>query len=365
MKQIRSNTIALGLVKAVGILVAIIIMLYLLYMIKAVLIYLLVALILTLLGSPILRFLKRKLKFPNTLAAASVLLLFILVIVGFVMMFIPLVIAQGHSLSVLNASEIEQNLMTLYNQWLAFLESHNVDSQKLIKESDISSSLSFAFIPAFFNSLLGILGNLGMALASIFFITFFFLKDRSLFERGARKLLPDSHEEKILNSLDKINYLLSRYFIGLLLQLGVIFILYLIVLLIFGVENAVVIAFLCAILNIIPYVGPLIGSVIAALLTMISNLGGDFQTEILPTTIYVLIGFFLVQMVDNNLSQPLIFSNSVKSHPLEIFLVILIAGFLSGILGMVIAVPVYTMLKVIGKEFFPDNAIVLLLTKNI
>ncbi len=361
----RSNTLAYGLIKAVGILFAIVVILYLLYMIKAVLIYLLIALILTLLGSPILRFLKFRLKFPNTLAAASVLLLFILLIVGFIMMFVPLVIAQGRSLSVLNAAEIEQNLMTLYNQWLAFLESHNIDSQKLMKESEVSSSISFAFIPVFFNSLLGILGNLGMALASIFFITFFFLKDRMLFEKGARKLLPDSHEGQILNSLEKINYLLSRYFIGLLLQLGVIFILYLIVLLIFGVQNSVVIAFLCAILNIIPYVGPLLGTVIAALLTMISNLGGDFQTEILPTTIYVLIGFFLVQMVDNNLSQPLIFSNSVKSHPLEIFLVILIAGFLSGILGMVIAVPVYTMLKVIGKEFFPDNTLVRLLTKNI
>ena len=361
----KSNTIAYGIAKAVGILITITVILYLLYMIKAVLIYLLVALILTLLGTPIVRFLKRKLKFPNTLAAVAVLLLFILVIVGFILMFVPLIIAQGHSLSVLSATEIEHSIMTLYNQFLAFLESHNIDSQKLLKESDINSSLSFAFIPAFFNGLLGILGNLGMALASIFFITFFFLKDRKLFENGARKLLPDAHEEKILNSLDKINYLLSRYFIGLLTQLGIMFILYLIILLVFGVQNAVVIAFLCAILNIIPYVGPLIGTILAAILTMISNLGLDFQTEILPTTIYVVVGFFAAQVIDNNLSQPIIFSNSVKSHPLEIFLVILIAGFLSGILGMVIAIPVYTMLKVIAKEFLPENPLVRLLTKNI
>lgn len=361
----RSNTIAYGLVKAVGILSLIALVIYLLYLIKAVLIYLLVALVLTLLGSPLMRFLKRKLKFPNTLAAVSVLLLFILIMAGFIMMFVPLVISQGQNLAVLNASQIEQNLVTLYNQFLAFLESHKIDSQKLITQSDISSSLSFAFIPTFFNSLLGILGNLGMALASILFITFFFLKDRNLFVRGARKLLPDSHEEKILHSLDKINHLLSRYFIGLLLQLGVIFVLYMIVLFIFGVENAVVIAFLCAILNIIPYVGPLLASIIAAVLTMLNNLGADFSSEILPTTLYVLIGFSIVQMIDNNFSSPLIFSNSVKSHPLEIFLVILIAGFLSGILGMIVAVPVYTMLKVVGKEFFPEYTMVKLLTKDI
>jgi predicted PurR-regulated permease PerM len=98
---------------------------------------------------------------------------------------------------------------------------------------------------------------------------------------------------------------------------------------------------------------------------MLSHLGSDFQTVILPTTIYVLIGFWIVQIIDNNLSQPIIFSKSVSSHPLEIFLVILITGFLSGILGMIIAVPLYTILKVVGKEFFPENAVIKLLTKNI
>jgi predicted PurR-regulated permease PerM len=105
--------------------------------------------------------------------------------------------------------------------------------------------------------------------------------------------------------------------------------------------------------------------VLAALLTMLNNLGNDFQTEILPVTIYVLIGFWIVQLIDNNVSQPVIFSKSVSSHPLEIFLVILIAGFLSGILGMIIAVPLYTILKVIGKEFFPENKVIQLLTKDI
>ena len=114
-----------------------------------------------------------------------------------------------------------------------------------------------------------------------------------------------------------------------------------------------------------PYIGPLIASVLAAILTLLSNLGSDFQTEMLPTTIYVLIGFWIVQVIDNNLSQPIIFSKSVSSHPLEIFLVILIAGFLSGILGMVIAVPLYTILKVIGKEFIPENKVIKLLTKDI
>jgi predicted PurR-regulated permease PerM len=115
----------------------------------------------------------------------------------------------------------------------------------------------------------------------------------------------------------------------------------------------------------VPYIGPLIASFVAALLTMLSNLGGDFQSQMLPMTIYVMIGFWIVQLIDNNVSSPIIFSKSVSSHPLEIFLVVLIAGFLFGIMGMIVAIPVYTILKVFGKEFFPENTIIKLLTKNI
>jgi len=204
-----------------------------------------------------------------------------------------------------------------------------------------------------------------MGLVTVFFISFFFLKDKVQFIIGMKKILPDEHEEKILNSIEKTRLLLTRYFIGLLTQLTVVFLLYLVVLLIFGVENAIVIAFLCGLLNIIPYIGPFIASILAGILTMLSNIGSDFQSVILPTTIYVTIGFFIVQLIDNNVSSPIIFSKSVNSHPLEIFLVILIIGTLFGITGMIIAIPLYTTLKVIGKEFFPENKIIKVLTKNI
>jgi predicted PurR-regulated permease PerM len=280
-------------------------------------------------------------------------------------MFIPLISSQGENLSLLKTSEIEKNITELLNQLSVFLESYHIDSNEMMKEANITSKINFDFIPNFLNIILGTISSFGIGLASVLFITFFFLKDRLLFIVGTKKLIPGDQEDKILNSVHKINHLLSRYFIGLLLQLFIVFLLYVIVLLIFGIPNLFIIAFLCAVLNIVPYIGPLIASVLAAILTMLSNLGSDFQTEILPTTIYVLIGFWIVQVIDNNLSQPIIFSKSVSSHPLEIFLVILIAGFLSGILGMIIAVPLYTILKVIGKEFFPENKLIQLLTKNI
>ncbi len=360
-----SKIIANGILRAIGFLVLVSVSLYFLYLIQSVLIYLVVALILTLIGNPILDFFKKRLKFKHTSATIATLFIYILFIAGFVLMFIPLISSQGENLSLLKTSEIEKNITQLTNQTAAFLESHNIDSKQMLKEANLSSKINFNFIPDFLNLLLGTISSFGIGLASVLFITFFFLKDRLLFVAGAKKLIPGNQEDKILNSVHKINHLLSRYFIGLLLQLFIVFLLYVIVLFIFGIPNLFIIAFLCAVLNIVPYIGPLIASVLAAILTMLSNLGSDFQSEILPTTIYVLIGFWIVQVIDNNLSQPIIFSKSVSSHPLEIFLVILIAGFLSGILGMIIAVPLYTILKVIGKEFFPENKLIQLLTKNI
>lgn len=363
--MVTSKIIANGILRAIGFLVLIAASLYFLYLIQSVIIYLVAALILTLIGNPILDFFKKRLKFKHTLATIATLFIFILFIAGFVLMFIPLISSQGQNLSLLKTTEIEKSITQLVDQTAAFLESHNIDSEQMLKEANITSKINFNFIPNFLNTVLGTISSFGIGLASVLFITFFFLKDRLLFIVSAKKLIPDSHEEQILNSLHKTNHLLSRYFIGLLLQLFIVFLLYMIVLFIFDIPNMFIIAFLCAVLNIVPYIGPLIASVLAALLTMLTHLGSDFQTEILPTTIYVLIGFWIVQIIDNNLSQPIIFSKSVSSHPLEIFLVTLIAGFLSGILGMVIAVPLYTILKVIGKEFFPENKFIQLLTKNI
>jgi predicted PurR-regulated permease PerM len=111
--------------------------------------------------------------------------------------------------------------------------------------------------------------------------------------------------------------------------------------------------------------GPIIGTVLIIFLTMTSSLDASFASVTLPKTIYVLIGFTIGQLIDNFLTQPYVFSTSVKSHPLEIFIVILVGGLLFGPLGMIIAVPSYTALKVIFKEFYAHNKIVKALTKNI
>lgn len=363
--MINSKIIAHGILRAIIIMALTFLLLYFLFQIQTIIIYLFIALISALIGSPIQIFLKTKLKFNHTLATIVTVGFFILVLSGLILLFIPLVLSQGQNLALLDINQIKENTRTIFTHFSNFLAHYDIDASQIFSGNNITSVLNFDFIPRILNSILGGIGSFGVGLASVLFITFFFLKDQDLFTEGLKKLIPDSQEDKILNSLEKINKLLSRYFIGLILQLTIIFILYIIVLLIFGLKNAVIIAFICAILNVIPYIGPLIASVMAAVLTMMNHIGGNQQDEMISTTIYVLIGFWIVQVIDNNLSSPIIFSKSVNSHPLEIFLVILIAGFISGILGMIIAVPVYTIIKVIAKEFFPKNIIVKMLTKNI
>ena len=357
-----SKIIANGIVRAVLVLATIYIGLMFLYQIQTVLIYLFVALILSMVASPIVFFLKRKLKFPHILAVIVTLVFLLSLLVGFIMMFVPLIITQSENLSLLDTNKLEGD----FNQMVAQVNDYfGIDTQKMIKDANLTSKLNFNFIPLFLNSLLGILSGFGMGLASVLFITFFFLKDRKLFFVGAKKLLPDAHEDKILNSFRKINYLLSRYFIGLIIQMAVLFTLYLATLLIFGVKNAFIIAFITALLNIIPYIGPVIATVLVIVLTLLGNIGPETQGEMLSTTLYVVIGYSIAQFIDNNVSSPLIFSNSVNSHPLEIFIVILISGFVFGVLGMIVAIPLYTAIKVIAKEFFPQNPVVKALTKDI
>ena len=361
----NSNQISNGILKAIFTLLGIAILLYFLYEIQTVLVYLIISILLVLITNPLVEFLKKKLKFGNTWAVSMALFLIILTFAGFILMFVPLILDQGENLSLLQTDKIQANILELIKKIKIYLGGHNINVENLISEAHLTEKLNFNFVSDFLNTILNAISGFGMGFASVLFILFFMLKDKIRFIVSIKHILPDDHEEKILNSLQKIKEMLSRYFLGLLLQLFIVFILYIVVLFIFGVENAFIIAFLCAILNIIPYIGPLIGSFLAALLTMIGLIGADFQNDILPTTLYVLIGFTIVQVIDNNVSQPIIFSKSVNSHPLEIFLVTLISGILFGIVGMIVAVPLYTMIKVVAKEFIPENRIIKLITKDL
>ncbi|WP_405606133.1 AI-2E family transporter [Polaribacter sp. Asnod1-A03] len=358
-----SKTIANGILRALAIIVGILFLGYFLYMIQSVIVYIIIAAVLSLIGRPLILFLTNKLKFPKTIAVITTMFLMLSLLTGLVFLFIPLILEQGKSLSLLEVDKLQINIQDIFNEITVYFSSKGIDVLKELENIDIVSQ--FKTIPDILNTILGALGTLSIGLLSILFISFFFMKDSKLLKNGVLTLIPNKSETRFSKSLETINNLLASYFIGLIIQITVLFVIYTIVLLSFNISNAVVIAFLCAMLNLIPYVGPLIGGVLMFILSMSSNIGLDFQTEILPTSLWIMFCYLLAQLLDNFVSQPVIFSKTTKSHPLEIFLVIVIGGLLFGVLGMITAVPCYTALKVILKEFLSENKIVKSLTKDL
>lgn len=361
----NSRSISNGILRAVAIILGIALVLYFLYQIQSVIGYVAIAAVISLIGRPIVLFLERKLKFKNTIAVIVTMVVLLGLFIGLAGLFIPLIIDQGQKLSLLNIDDLQTNIENLYSEIITYFNLHQIDVEQSLKDSNLLSKIDYSLIPNFLNSIVSGLGSFSIGLFSVLFISFFFLKDSRLFENGILTFIPDNKESRWKTSSTKIKDLLSRYFVGLIFQILIIFIIYTIGLLIIGVENAVVIAFLCALLNLIPYVGPLVGAFLMLTLTMTSNLGESFSDVILPKTFWVFIVFMIGQLVDNFGSQPIIFSKSVKSHPLEIFLVILITGILFGVIGLIIAVPAYTAIKVILKAFLSENKIVKKLTKDL
>ena len=360
-----SGIVPNSLLKSIFYLMSLILIGYIIYELKIIVGYLIIASILTLLARPVVKLLSSKLKFGSTLASIVAISFILIVILGIISLLIPLVLEQGKNLSLLNVNAFQDKINTLYIEFNGYLNKFNIDLNQSLVDIEGLTKNSVEAIPVLLNSVGSILGSITLGILSVIFITFFLLKDGEYFEKLFTQLFPTKMKKRIEKSLIEIKILLSRYFLGLLFQITILFTMYTIILLIFEVKDAVVIAFLCALLNLIPYIGPLIGIILMSFLTMTSYLGQDFSSVIIPKTIYVIIGYVFAQLIDNFLSQPYIFSNSIKSHPLEIFLVILSGGILFGIVGMILAIPLYTVIKVFLKVFFSNNALVKKLTKNI
>lgn len=233
------------------------------------------------------------------------------------------------------------------------VEVHDGHSQMDKIQAQLLDFISPAKLSAAVGGIFGALGNLFVAFASITFITFFFLNDSRLFERILLAIVPDRKERDTSEVIGSIEEMLPRYFEGILLEMAVLMAYLWIMLSIFGIENALLIAFFGALLNVVPYAGPLLGGIFGVFITICSNIEMDFYAHTMHDILFLGGIFITSQWLDNFLLQPLIFSKSVKAHPLEIFLVIIIAAKLVGIMGMVVAVPVYTSLRIIALEFLP------------
>lgn len=348
-----------------GIIAGILLLLFFLYQIQSVLVYIAIAGVISLIGRPFVIFLRSRFLVPNQIAVIIVLLLVLAVFLGIILLFVPIVIEQSQYLGRIDIEAFQNDINVLNEQINSYLGVEDINILESVKESELMQSLDVNLIPKFLNSVFGILGATLIAVFSIMFISFFLLKDSKLMLNSILVFANKGEEDKFQRAFNKIKILLSRYFVGLTMQVTVLFILYVLLLSIFEINNPIAIAFICAILNLVPYLGPIFAGILMALFVISSNLGADFQAVILPKLIYVMLGYGIAQLIDNLISQPMIFGASVRSHPLEIFLIILISGLLFGVVGMVVAIPFYTAIKVIAKESLSEYKIVKRLTRDL
>ena len=353
-----SKIITNGILNALKKIIIFSLIIYFFYLIRPILIYLSISLVITIILSPLLLFLKTRLKFNNSIAAITSMSGLILIIGLLIKSFIPLLVEQARNLSLLNSTELQSSVNNIIEKYSDLYFTNNFNFINSIVNSKLFNQIDLSYITDLLNSIIASLGSFSIGIFTIIFITFFFLKDSEIIINKIKLLIPKAMKSNVNKSISQINHLLSRYFLALIIQITILFILYLILLAIVGINNILIIAFLCALLNLIPYIGPLISGFLLTILTLTNYIDIDFGSIIVSKTIYVVIGFVIVQAIDNFLIQPILFSKSVKSHPLEIFLVILVFGYIFGVTGLILAVPCYTIIKVILRTVYSKNLVV-------
>ncbi len=212
---------------------------------------------------------------------------------------------------------------------------------------------------------LNFFGNFILLMTSVAFIAFFFLKDEGLFARGIKGAIPDAYAARTDAAIGQIRRMLTRYFGGIVLQIFCIAFFVSLSLWFLGIKNGILIGFFAAFINIIPYIGPLIGALFAVLVTISSNLDLNFYDETLPMIYKILLIFLVMQKLDSFVLQPVIFSSTIMAHPIEIFLVVVAGAKLGGITGMIVALPIYTIFRVIAASFLSEFKIVQQLTQHL
>lgn len=337
---------------------------------RSILIYILVAVVVSLIAKPMMNLL-RKLrikgrKAPDWLLAVISLTIVTGLIMSVVMIIIPIVSNIVKGISLANIENAARSIAVPLSEFNEFLRNRftSLGSDFRIEVAifqEIQDMLDPNLFPAMLGSAASFLTSFGVGLFSVVFIGFFFIKDDGLFTEIVCALVPDRHEKTTEKAISDIGYLLSRYFIGIMLEVaGVALVNFIGLSLIarLNINAALGIAFLTGIFNIIPYVGPLIGGVSGTILGVVLKyssavpMGLDVNFWIFT---FILIAIFcFTQLVDNFLYQPVIYSTSIKAKPLEIFIVLLIVGHMGGPLAMIAAIPCYTVVRVIAFRFFSN-----------
>ena len=303
---------------------------------------------------------------PDALAALFTIAAIISLLSGLFYLIIPPLVAEGQFLAKLNFNDVLKNILNQFPEIKSLLLKVGTE-EDLHKNivSHIDKYLDTDNVANLVNHLFDYFGIMFGGTLCVLFITFFMLKDEMIVRQSLLALTPSDKENEMGEILGTSKKMLTKYFSGLILDMFIVGVSVMIVLSILGIKNALLISFVAGILNVIPYIGSIITMIIAIFLGVSGCLNTGSYDLIGPTINKIFFGLLSINLIDGFIIQPLIFSKSVKAHPLEIFIVTLMAATIGGIPAMIVALPVYTLLRIVAKEFLTQFKFFRKISQNI
>ena len=340
------------------------------YFFSSVVIYLIISLVLTLIGLPIKQFMTQikigKIHIHDGIASLFTLLLFLGTIFLLGVIFLPPLIKEVDFLSQLNFYDVVRNIFLQYPELNKALSTFGTQEEvKQMMTDQLNGLINFNNMSYILNHALAYTSTILGGAFSVLFITFFFLKDEKMVVKLLLLITPSDYEGAMFDIIRTSRSMLGKYFTGLFIDMLLVSFLVTLLMWLFGVKNALMIGCMAGVMNLIPYVGPII-TILFSIFLGVSGCIEFGQYELISSTITKIVLILIsVTLTDAILIQPFIFSNTVKAHPLELFIVVLMSGIIGGITGMIVAIPAYTLIRIIAKEFLIRFKFFKKLTENI
>ena len=365
--SVRKMTVE-KIIKSVATLAVVAAVLFAIGYLWKVVLYILIAAVLAIVGRPLV---KRLLgisvsgRHMSRSAAAALTLVAMWILFGLLCwLFIPLLFGKLNELAAVEwegVGAVLEDALVDVEQMLESIFSVEITDIGLTFKSFVLKFVDVDYVKTFAN-VASIITSAAIAFFSISFITFYFLREDGLFYRLVALFFPDRYRNNVYNALHSITALLSRYFGGLMVESMLLMTIIAVVMLLFGmaVGDALLVGLIIGVMNLIPYAGPCIGCVAAVCMGVLSPIDGN----VAYTAVVIVATIVVVKLIDDFVIQPSLYSERVQAHPLEVFLVILIAGYVGGIWGMLLAIPLYTVLRVFAREFFSEYSLVRKLTSQ-
>lgn len=303
---------------------------YLLFKIKPIFTPILIAIVLTYLLDPIVKFFEKKIGRIGSIIIAFIA--FLLFVILFFTSFIPMLVLQF--------KDFGQKVPDYLNSIEAGLLSYEKYYQRLIKTEQLKEVLdaitnelkNFVVLtakktPEFTKNLFKFLFDFFIAILC----SFYFLKDKERLKEGLFRIIPDKYSNELRLILEKASNSFSVFFKGQLVVAIIIAILCSIFLFIFKIEFALLLGLIVGLFNIIPYIGPLIGAIPVVLVAFFDS----------PwKALVIIIILIVINWVEELVIRPQILGHGLGLHPLVIIFALIIGGFLFGMLGLIIAIPI-------------------------